>query len=325
VEYLAHQIDGAQGPLHRWTDRTAARLRLFQGDIRKVCLSAREVPRQLHRYQLLLELAPDATDVDQFLLSAALQRDDEPQKQLATSDRPDEPAPLSTVIERIDALLRQVPGQVNYELGGFSVEVILPRALITRPVDQWQLTDLIPYAVGTRYPVILRSRDRLRRDDLWPQWRRKWDAVKRQSGPDPAAMYFLDDPDQLPPAVLRDRLWADDKLLLCLGYPLGEARDLATPDAFAAGLAAGIPIIAWCRDPAHAPDFRQAMTRWVAEAPVRELARRVFAWRSAFDGPQAGTSGAGRHISLVYCDADRVPQQFVGRGRLGPPAQKGQP
>jgi hypothetical protein len=317
AEYLAHQIDGAQGPLHRWIDRTAARLRLFQGDIRAVCRSAREVPRQLHRYQFIVELAPDAIDVDQYLLSAALQRDSEPEKQLETSDHPDEPAPLPTVVGRVDELLRRVPGQVNYELGGFSVEVVLPRALITKPVDQWQLTDLIPYAVGTRYPVILRSRNRLRRDDLWPQWRRKWDAVKRQDVADPEAVYFLDRPGELSPPLLRDQLWPDDKLLLCLGYPLGEARDIATPDEFAAGLAAGVPVIAWCRDPAYAKEFRQAMTRWAAEHPVRDLARQVFMWRSGHQ------SELRRHITLVYCDADRVPRQFVGRGRLGPPAQKG--
>ena len=110
--------------------------------------------------------------------------------------------------------------------------------------------------------------------------------------------------------------------MLCLGYPLPEAPDLTTPDAFAAGLAAGVPVIAWCRDEAHAAAFRAAVTGWVARSAVRDLASRVFGWRQA--AQESGESAEfGRHISLVWCDADRVPEQFVGRGRLGPPVQRG--
>ncbi len=321
VEYLAHQVDGVESALHRWVDRTAARLRLTQDDIRTVCRAAREIPRQQHRYQLILELRPDAITIDQYLLFAALQRDDEPQKQLTTGERPDEPAPLHTVIQRVDALLRRVPGQVSYELGRFTLELVLPRALVTRPVDQWELTDLISYVMGVRYPVVLRSRERLRRDDLWPQWRRKWEAVKRQPRADRAAAHLLDDPG-VSPTVLRDQLWPDTKLVLSLGFPLGEAADLTVPDAFTAALAAGVPVIAWCREATLAGEFHRVMATWLGEIPVRELPRRVFEQRSA---ARSGDAELGRHISLVFCDADRVPQQFVGRGRLGPPVQRGYP
>jgi vWA-MoxR associated protein C-terminal domain/Trypsin-like peptidase domain/Effector-associated domain 2/vWA-MoxR associated protein middle region 0 len=320
VEYLAHQL-GTAGALHRWIDRTAARLRLPENDVRAVCRAARAVPVQAHRYQLILDVAPDAIDADRYLLSAALQRDSEPQQQLAVGDRADEPAPLSAVVARIDELLRGIPRRVNYELDGFSVEMILPRSLLTEPVDRWEFTDLIPYAVGTRHPVIVRSRDRLRRDDLWPQWRRKWDAVKRQGVADRTVLYFHDQPGELTPAQLRDLLWAGT-LVLCLGYPLPAAPDLTTPDAFAAALAAGVPVIAWCRDAEHAAAFRAAVTGWVARSPVRDLTGRVFGWRQeARESPESAEFG--RHISLVWCDADRVPEQFVGRGRLGPPVQRG--
>ena len=110
--------------------------------------------------------------------------------------------------------------------------------------------------------------------------------------------------------------------MLCLGYPLAQAPDLNTPDEFAAALAAGVPIIAWCRDAAHAAAFRAAVSGWVGRAPVRDMARRVFGWRS--EAPESAESAEfGRHISLVFCDADRVPDQYVSRGRLGPPGQRG--
>ena len=98
----------------------------------------------------------------------------------------------------------------------------------------------------------------------------------------------------------------DEKLLLAMGAPPGQPPDKRAPDAYAAALSAGIPYLAWVRDPALEGVLRRVLDRALAKHPVRSLVDVVAAWRSA-TSDDAEAAQLAAHVTLMVCDEDRTP------------------
>nr|WP_284466885.1 hypothetical protein [Actinomadura madurae] len=99
--------------------------------------------------------------------------------------------------------------------------------------------------------------------------------------------------------------------------PWGDASD--EPDEHWVGLLAGVPVVAWCRDgrdPARfAREVKELLAADLMKLPrrTRELRRQALA-----GGPDgAGAGHLGLHLTLLFDDAERVPEPYV---QLRPPA-----
>jgi hypothetical protein len=315
TEFLAHQVPGARAALHRWAESTSARLRLYHSEVEALRQEVRRLPVDRAPSVLMVQLSPDAIDTERFLLTATIQHDNVPQRVIELIDEPETIADLRA---RVDRLFARVMPMIRYDLENFLVEVILPRALITEPVDQWPVTDIMQDPMGSRFRVVLRSLERLRHEMLRPQWMRKWQLAAEQSSPGEHVMLFLDAGRGLSAAQVRAALRPDDKIVLAIGEPPARQREFTPHDAYAAGLSSGVAYILWVRDPALSQTFRDALSAALRNGPVVDLPAVIEHWRRTPD-----ETALGSHTSLLCCDANRIPGQSTGLG-LRPPVMRGE-
>ncbi|MDQ4030756.1 MAG: hypothetical protein M3332_00195 [Actinomycetota bacterium] len=320
ADHAAHQTRrGAEGEIHRWLDEVAARLGFEdRADIDAMCAATRRRLTQLRRYYFAVQLVPDKVLADRYLLSAWLQHDHSPEEPIHCDD---EAIPLSRAAERLFDLLQQVPEHVDDDIEELMVELILPRALITWPIDQWQVDREFPHALGTAYPVVVRSLDRLLRADLHPPWGRKWRWLSR-NGRHADHSYFCDVevPDPPAPSALRAMLLGSESpVALVMRTPPLERTDLGA-DTFSAGLHGGAPIMVWCRDSTISEEFQEQIRNRLARGDLLRLPQRVFELRllAAENTGQEG-SHVGRNITLLWDDFDRIPEPFRHRARRRAP------
>lgn len=88
--------------------------------------------------------------------------------------------------------------------------------------------------------------------------------------------------------------------------PFGpDAVSDADADPFVAALAAGIPAIAWCRDPDLGDRFMTEMRTRLDGRDLRELPALVLELRrdAQIDGSERHV---GRHIGLLWDEPDRI-------------------
>lgn len=320
ADHAAHQTrSGIEGGIHCWLDEVAARLGFTdRADIDAMCAATRRRLIQLRRYYFAVQLVPDNVLAGRYLLSAWLQHDHSPEEPI---HRDDEALPLSDAIERLFDLLRQVPEHIDDDIEEVVVEVILPRALITWPVDQWEVDREFPHALGTAYPVVVRSLDRLRRAELHPPWGRKWRWLA-ENGRRADHSYFRDVEvcDQLDVSALRATLLrTEPPVVLVMRTPPLESDGLGA-DAFSAGLHGGIPIMMWCRDSAVSEQFQEQIRVRLAGGDLLRLPQRVFELRLlAAESTGQGGKHVGCHVTLLWDDFDRIPEPFRHRARAREP------
>lgn len=320
ADHAAHQTRrGVEGELHRWLDEVAARLGFTdRADINAMCEATGRRVKQRRRYYFAVELVPDNVLADRYLVSAWLQHDHNPEEPI---HRDDEAVPLSGAVERLYDLLRQVPEHVDDDIEELLVELILPRALITRPVDQWQVDREFPHVLGTAYPVVIRSLDRLCRADLYPSWGRKWRwLITNSRHADPPYFLDVDAHDQLAVSALRAMLLRSDSLVaIVMRNPPPESDHLGV-DAFSAGLHGGVPIMVWCRDSTMSEEFQEQVRTRLAEGDLLGLPQRVFELRLlAAENASRGSRHVGCHVTLLWDDFDRIPETFRYRARARAP------
>ena len=319
TEYLATRVTDLTEPLRIWSDRTAARLHLQHVAVERLREQLADVPAESNPPVLVVQLAPDALrPTDRFLLSAVLEQDGHARRVLALSD---EPQSVDAIRARVDSLFDEVYAALDFQPERLTVEVFLPRALLTEAVDRWDVTDVFPVPLGEKFGVVLRSYDRLRQTRLWPQWGHKWRLAQEQGGPDRNAMHYVGPEDRSTPEQIFEELRPDGKLALVLGRPPAAQPDLRPYDAFVAALQAGVAYVVWVRDVTLAEDFLLAMEQLLAEEPVRNVPGQVAEWRSPHRSRADAGAGLGGHVSVVACDFDRR-SQFAARELRSPPRRR---
>jgi hypothetical protein len=271
---------------------------------------------------LLVQIAPDALrPTELYWLTAALQREGHPQHVLAGVE---EAESLDAIKARVDGLFGEVYRELGYEPEMLTVEVVVPRVLLTEPVDQWDLTELLAVPIGSRFLVVLRSYERLRQHRLWPVWRAKWNLAQNQGPPDSGTMHYLAPEDRSGPHQIATQLRPDRKLALVCGRPPARQSDLKPYDAYVAALSVGIAYMVWVRDVSIVDEFRAAVEEALATGPVRDLPRRIAEWRRlAVQEPDTDLNGRlGSHVSVFVCDYDREVQ--FSKGVLKAPSRRDQ-
>ena len=195
--------------------------------------------------------------------------------------------------------------------------------MINEPVDQWRIDGPLPYNLGAEYPVVVRSLDRLQDRRLHAKWRLKWQQLVRAGHRlDPAAVHVVSANTPKSAEALRAELLLHPVLVLVLGSPPGPSADLGG-DAFTAGLLAGVPVMAWCRDAELSGAFLPRLQAILDRTGPAELPRAIYQLRlEADDQSSSGPARVGHHVTLVWDDYDRLPARFGAPARLGPPRQR---
>jgi hypothetical protein len=231
---------------------------------------------------------------------------------------------LKEVAEQLDTLLPSIPEQVSVDIEELTVEFILPKRLIGHPVDQWEFDRSgFPRPLGIRYPVVVRSLERLRDRSLHDAWRRKWRTLADEGHRVHALPIFHVEPSRTRELrALYSLLVADDRhVCLAVPFPPSDSGDASRNDEFTAGLTAGMPVIVWSRDLADPAEFSVLVRDILAAQGVLNLPRQMLWLRQSALTTMDGTRSAGPvpSMSLLWDDADRIPGPFRRSVRLQAP------
>jgi hypothetical protein len=318
VDFVAHQLDAVRSAeQHRWIDDVGTRADLSINKLRELCLSASVRLAEARRFYFIVHLQPDGIDPNSYLMSVWLQQHLSVEEPL---HRDDTPITLAEVEGLLPELLGQAHAALGVGAGELTLEFILPRSLIGHPIDQWQVDRVFPHRLGTSYPVVVRSLDRLGSRGLHGTWRSKWrwlaDNGHREG---PEAIYWLPGPWPKAPEALRASLLRDDSLVaLAMAFPPEDSFQLK-PDEFTAALYAGMPVVMWCRDNEVSARFEPEIRELLGGHGLVELPIQVLQLRQKADELEETASILGRHLTLLWDDADRIPQSFSRTKRLRAP------
>jgi hypothetical protein len=317
VDYAAHRCPRVQrASLHEWMDEVSHRLgQLDRSAIDTICRATENRLVLDGRYFLVTEVRPDHGAPDRFFLAAWRQHEDEPEEMFYQADHP---VGWDEAIETIHDLMRQLARVVEHTARARILELIVPRGLVTHSIDQWLVDQKLPSPIGTVYPLVLRSFDRLDDTSMHLDWGRNWAWLKehgRSAGATAIREVHSHDPDvalSLRAALLREGPPAAVHMRRAL-----PASDDLTADAFTAGILGGAPIMIWSRDDTTAEDLAD----WIHEACTDDLLNlpgQVFQLRlRALDDKEPAPVGS--HVALVFDDHDRIPEKFRSRARLRSP------
>ncbi|MGI5323201.1 effector-associated domain 2-containing protein [Actinomadura nitritigenes] len=282
---------------------------LFQRQNAEVEARARPEPSETY---LIIACTPDALEPDRYLVTAWLQVDREPGSTLQCSD---EALPLSRIPELLERLLTAESSVVGRPTPDLTVEFVLPRPLLGHPVEDSKIKIAgFEHRIGIKYPVVVRSLDRMRLAAVHHDWRRKWTVLRGNAVDAPVCLVTRrGEYDQ---EELFSKL-SESPAVLALAFPPWAASD--EPDEHWVGLLSGTPVIAWCRDGRDPARFAREVKDLLA-ADLMKLPRRAMELRRqalSAGAEEAGTGHLGLHLTLVFDDADRIPEPYV---RLRPPA-----
>lgn len=317
VDFVAHQMDAVRSArLHRWTDRVSDRIMLKREVVRGLCASARARLVKAQRFYFIVQLQPDGVDPNSYLMSVWLQQHLSVEEPL---HRDDTPITLREVAERLPELLDQAHAALGVGAGELTLEFILPRSLIGHPIDQWEIDRTFPHRLGTSYQVTVRSLDRLGSLGLHSAWRKKWQWLSTNGHEEaPAAVHWLLEPNSRTPNSLRASLIQEDSVVaLAMAFPPKDSTTLGS-DELSASLYAGMPVMLWCRENDLRPRFEQEITELLAGHGLVELPKQVLQLRQKADETDTA-SALGRHLTLLWDDADRMPHGFSRKTRLRAP------
>jgi hypothetical protein len=259
----------------------------------------------------LIRIDPDGVDADLFCLSISFQE----------GSRPPEPLPLKddatyTEEEACDLIGRALnsPQLTGVHPDQLRIEFLLPTFLINLPVDQWRVGVTL---LGVQCQVVVRSLSRLL--DLAGihrlYWHEKWPKVRETeffsaAGVPDAEFRGTDGTTWL----TEEAAERDHDLIYVSLIDQDGPTCLVLADTPAAGhgralrlaLTAGIPVLAWSRHPgADLGGGLSELLRNAAPLRLTDLPRRVLKFRR--DAAGHGGDHLGRHLTLLYDDADRIP------------------
>jgi vWA-MoxR associated protein C-terminal domain/Effector-associated domain 2/vWA-MoxR associated protein middle region 0 len=299
IRNLAEHADGEIAvALRDWADRFAQRLGL------PTTPQDNQVELDHDTAYLVIECIPDGAGSDGYLMSAWLKYDEEPAIRLYSDD---EPQPLSRMAHLLESLLVKDPAVVNRHTPDLMIEFVLPRALLSAPVDQLKITSGgLERRLGIEYPVVVRSRDRLSQRVLRHHWRSKW--LQLRNDPAAATAFRVTQPHQYESEQLYAMLAERTVACLAMAFP-PLVGDSDPPDELWVGLQAGTPIVVWCRD-TRDPGRVISELAALIDGDLMTLPQRVLELRrSAVQS--ADRNHPGNHLTLIFDDGDRIPEPYL--------------
>lgn len=206
------------------------------------------------------------------------------------------------------------------DAGQVRVEFLLPWSLLGHPVERW-LTDGHTYLLGHKYPVVIRSLDRMERQSWRRDWSLRWEALHDPATTaqqcDRIAWLALESAraSKLNGDVLRlrgrdgeVRAWLDThpeaaSFALAFAYdPQNPKRALALQEA----VCEGIPLIMWRRDDGD-PEELAARIGEMTATQFSLLPDHLRLWRRA--AAKDDSEDMHNHLTLLWDDPKCVPRE----------------
>jgi hypothetical protein len=232
----------------------------------------------------------------------------------------DRHVPRGELEKAVDEVVLETERRWAHLQGPVTIEFVLPGQLLNEPVDrwQWELDSSRPRRLAIRYPLVIRSLERMRADQWHRVWRGRWQTLADptiQQGqihraiPDQADVQLEAALEQDAPAVV-----------LVLSEP--PLPDTTGESQLLAGLRSGMPAIVWDRNSGSQEELCEVVesmidgepdaTRAVARLPqsVAELRRK--AWH---EYPDEVEGRLGHGLVILWDDPDRQPGRDTGEVR----------
>ncbi|WP_106618665.1 effector-associated domain 2-containing protein [Saccharothrix carnea] len=309
VEHLAARVRTELAVrLHRWVDRQAAALEL-SGELHAVRWEVQGgTTRPPHRCDayVVFQLRREGLTGDVYRLSHWRQLD------LSTGWHPvrgaDSTGDLAGVKRRVAEIVEELEGEWVSFAPEIRVEFILAGDVINLDVDQWPWdTDpLLPEPLGCRYPVVVRSLERMAARKYHRLWHLRWERLRSQLDHGgalsaDATCWGRDGSAQAVRELMSTLQRNAAAVSLVLSSP--PRSESSGRDEMAAGLRAGIPLILW--DRAGSDDgFDAHARRLLHEGDDRDLLERIRHARS--DAFERGEGHFGAGLTVLWDDPSRL-------------------
>ncbi|MBB5959532.1 hypothetical protein FHS29_006153 [Saccharothrix tamanrassetensis] len=193
----------------------------------------------------------------------------------------------------------------------YHVEFVLSAEMLNLDVDQWSWetdSEGVPQPLGCRYPVVVRSLERMGKRQYHREWRARWKELTAQLDDtgalaEESTCWGRDDGQ----AGLRRLTAAFDRCSSAVSLVLSSPPRADSPgrEQIAVGLRAGVPVVLWHRDRCDA-EFAELARALLHDGDRRGLLERVRLARTvAFArGPDGGHPAQA--LTVLCDDPDRM-------------------
>ncbi|NET60743.1 MAG: 5'-methylthioadenosine/S-adenosylhomocysteine nucleosidase [Symploca sp. SIO2E6] len=251
---------------------------------------------------LLVTLTRDG-ELQQFLLNAWLIKDygDDTVEDLSKYEHLLDPisCKLTQVPRELDKLIQKAQRSLGIKESCLTIEFFLPIDLMGMEIDRWQITGPIKkIPLGIKYPIRLRSLERLDLDYLysyWPQWCESWKEVRNilENRPSQERFEHLDKMEGFNWKLLSYKLKDKIGLKMTCAHPPSMRSDL-----FSAILYATTPIAIWTRTDILNVDGVTAIDELLTRKPLCHLCESVREIREEADAQTE--EHLGFHLALLW-------------------------
>jgi hypothetical protein len=262
--------------------------------------------KQLKSY-LIATLTPDDIDRDRYLLNAWLIADDSVQElsKFQSLLNPDEQqqgklCKLAQIPIELNQFLKKALRYLRGKRFNLTIEIFLPSNLMCMEIDRWKITDPIAdeVALGIRYPVRLRSLERLDLDYLdsyLSDWYKCWDKVRIVLQHESIQDIFehLENVESFNWKLLKNNLNDKIALKVTCTHPRSMRKDL-----FRAILQATTPVAIWIRNDIPDLDRVTAIDEILTFRPLCHLCESVRQTRELADAQEA--EHIGLHLAVLW-------------------------
>ncbi|MER5261957.1 hypothetical protein ABTZ99_07750 [Actinosynnema sp. NPDC002837] len=192
----------------------------------------------------------------------------------------------------------------------YHVEFVLSAEMLNLDVDQWKWeTDTkIPQLLGCRYPVVVRSLERMGKRQWHREWKTRWAELAAQLDQagviaEESGCWGRDDS----PEALRELIAAFSRKPSAVSLVLSSPprAEFSGRDEVAVGLRAGVPVILWHRESCDSV-FMDTARRLLHDGDHLGLLERIRVARTEAFAEGPGGTHCGHALTVLYDDPDRI-------------------
>lgn len=302
VELLTESVDRRQAEMFRaWVDRQAMLLGL-EGELQRLrSQSPSHAANRLPVAHLIIQVLPLGRERDRYQISHWRQVDPRGWYPERGEDTEAGEAGLERAVE---ALIRALEIDLAWFDGPIYLELILPRELLHVRVEEWVIesdTD-VPTPLGLKYPLVLRSLERMRRADWHRELRGRWNHIGDEAVGE--ATYWCrpggESISQLEQALTSERRLVS---MVLSGSPV-QPDAPSRVDELVVGLRTGLPVLIWDRESCEHQMFKEGVRR-LMQGDLTELPERVKSVRASATDPRGHDHG---HLVVLLDN----PEHLVG-------------